>query len=68
MLSKLAIWYLRKRKKSVLIGYRVVGGKMNAIYNKSYTYDNQLINVDYWYGNGKKLVIPEGEFTIKIKE
>ena len=42
MLTKLAIWYLRKTKKSVLIGFEVKSGIYKALNEEHLIYDNVL--------------------------
>lgn len=45
MLTKLAVWYLRKKNVSVLVGYELMGGYAKAINSKTHVYDN---NLDTW--------------------
>jgi hypothetical protein len=65
MFEQLAIWYLRKKNKSVLIGYQLDGGKAKPLNSKAYVYDNRLNSVDYRSQNDKPFYIPEGKFNIK---
>lgn len=64
MLAKLAIWYLRKTHKSVLIGFEINSGTIKSINNDSFTYDNNLNNVDYRTSDNKSIILPEGKFSI----
>lgn len=59
---KLAIWYLRKRKVSVLLNMRVEGGTIQQKTRIGLTYHNDLNNAKYLDKNGKELVLPEGKF------
>ncbi|WP_374723668.1 hypothetical protein [Calidifontibacillus erzurumensis] len=68
MLKKLAIWYLRKKKCSVLIGYKLSGGQIKALNKDAYTYNNVFDNVDYRLSNDKPYKIPEGKFQVKLKD
>lgn len=65
---KLAIWYLRKRKVSVLLNMRVDGGAIQQTTRYGCTYDNHLNNVRYLDKNGKELIIPEGKFKISYND
>lgn len=64
MISKFAVWYLRKRKKSVLIGYEIKNGYVRSMNNDALTYDNELTNVDYRTCDNEPLLIPNGKFSI----
>jgi hypothetical protein len=66
MFAKLAIWYLRRKKCSILINYEIIGGCIKALGVKNYTYDNKLIGVDYRLRNGEKFDIQEGKFYAKV--
>ncbi|APP15618.1 hypothetical protein ABH16_04685 [Bacillus altitudinis] len=69
MITKLAIWWLRKRKRSVMIGYEVIEGAIKARNNNALLYDNTLIGVSYQDSDGKSFNIPEGKFDYKrVKE
>lgn len=68
MISRLAIWYLRVRKKSTLIGYEFNGGKMRPLHDVNYIYDNKLTDVDYRSVDGTVFNIPDGKFrSVKYK-
>ena len=70
MLTKLAIWILRKQKKSVMIGVEVNGGSVKLLSNCSLIYDSELINIDCLTFDNEQLLIPEGKFNItkKVKQ
>ncbi|RST60187.1 hypothetical protein D5F11_009015 [Siminovitchia terrae] len=68
MLAKIAIWYLRKTKKSVLIGFEIKDGYLRSLNNNTLTYDNHLVNVDYRTRDDKPLLLPEGKFSISRKD
>lgn len=63
MLTKLAVWYLRKNRRSVLIGYNVKDGCIKAKHNNAFIYDNNLTNVEYRDSDNKPLELPEGKFS-----
>lgn len=44
MLTKLAVWYLRKKRVSVLIGWKVKEARLQAMYNNVYVHQNDLHN------------------------
>jgi hypothetical protein len=64
MLSNFAVWYLRKRKKSVMIGYEIENGKVKSLNPSSLTYDNFFGDIDYRMCDGKRFIIPTGKFSI----
>ena len=66
MLTKLAIWYLRKKKKSVLIGYELDKNKIRCLSNSAYIYDSNLNNVDYLCKDGTPFDIPKGKFNVNV--
>ncbi len=66
MFESLAIWYLRMRKKSVLIGYELEGGKIKILNNTSYIYDNHINDIDYRCSDDTPFEIPEGKFNIEV--
>ena len=70
MLTKLAIWILRKQKKSVMIGVEVNGGSVKLLSNCSLIYDSKLTNIDCLTFDNEQLLIPEGKFNIvrKLKQ
>jgi hypothetical protein len=63
MFESLAIWYLRKKKRSVLIGYKLEEGQVKALNNKAYIFDNNINNIDYRYSDDTPFEIPEGKFN-----
>lgn len=64
MLTKVAIWYLRKRNVSVLIGFLLKGGAIQQDNEKAYLYDNWNNKTSYYTKSGIKIKIPEGKFKI----
>ncbi|MGY8620256.1 hypothetical protein ACN6A9_01575 [Bacillus safensis] len=68
MITNLAIWWLRKRKRSVMIGYEVIEGAIKARNNNALLYDNTLIGVSYQDSDGKSFNIPEGKFDYKRRK
>lgn len=67
MFKSLAIWYLRKCKASVLIGYDLDGNKIRCLYNDAYIYDNSIGDIDYLCKDGSRFEIPEGKFKENVK-
>lgn len=63
MFESLAIWYLRKKKKSVLIGYELEDGTVKALNNKAYIYDNRIKDINYYCSDNTPFEIPEGKFN-----
>lgn len=68
MITNLCIWWLRKRKVSVLIGYKTYFGTLKQLSNEGYIYDNELNHTNYINPNGKRIHIPDGEFEIKSEK
>jgi hypothetical protein len=64
MLTKLALWYLRNRKVTVIMNYKVEGGKLTQKTNEGYTYDTDYNDSEIYLSNGKKFNIPEGKFKV----
>lgn len=64
MLTKLAIWYLRKRKVSVMMNFYVDDATIVQKSIEGYLYDNSLIDCDYLSSSEKRLILPEGKFHI----
>lgn len=64
MFESLAIWYLRKKKRSVVIGYELDGGKVECLYSTAYIYDNNIKDIDYRCSDGTSFEIPEGKFNV----
>lgn len=67
MISELAIWYLRKRKKSVMIGMLANGGNIQQNNRNGFLYDNHLCNVKYFTADGHRLDLPEGKFHYELE-
>ncbi len=67
MLTKLAAWYLKKRKKSVLIGYEIKNGYVRSMNDDAFIHGNELINVDYRTSDNKPFLIPKGKFSFVRK-
>lgn len=65
MLTKLAIWYLRKRKVSVLIGFLTYEALIQQERESAYLYDSNLMNTSYFDYEGNKIEIPEGKFEFR---
>jgi hypothetical protein len=64
MLTKLALWYLRNRKVTVIMNYKVEGGKLTQKTNEGYTYDTDYNDSEIYLSNGNKFNVPEGKFKI----
>jgi hypothetical protein len=68
MFTKLAIWYLRKRKKSVLIGYNVKNGTIRAIENDAYSHDNVFRDCEFELQDGRPYtMLDKVDFIIRGK-
>lgn len=65
MLSKLAIWYLRKRKKTVILNVIAKDGSMQQSERSALLYDNCLMDVAYYDYDGNIVTIPEGKFSFE---
>lgn len=65
MITKLAIWWLRKRKLTVLIGHDITGGEIKARFNKVYLYDSNLRDAVFKDPYGIPFNVPEGKFAYK---
>ena len=63
MITKLAIWYLRKRKVSAVIGFYIDGGHIRPINNRCFLMDNKFMNIKFLKNDGEELDIPRGKFT-----
>lgn len=68
MLSRLAVWYLWKRKKSAIIGVKLKDGEFQTKNSTTYYFDNEFTDVVVKDKNGKLFNIPEGKFKIKYKD
>ncbi len=44
MLVKLAVWYLRKKRVSVLIGWKLKEARLQAMYNNVFVHRNDFYN------------------------
>ncbi|MEC1349146.1 hypothetical protein [Bacillus licheniformis] len=67
MLTSLAIWYLRKRKQSVLIGFDMDGGQVMSQSNRTFVYDNTFRDTVFKAVDGEELILPRGKFSITRK-
>ena len=67
MISELCIWYLRKRKKSVLIGYKMKGDTIQALNNDAFVYDNELEDITNKLPDGRTFNFPPGKFSLSTK-
>ncbi|MDS7057179.1 hypothetical protein NXG04_07755 [Klebsiella pneumoniae] len=65
MLSRLAVWYLQKRKKSVIIGFHLKEGELHEKNSTTYFYDNTFENIVIKDVNGKVFNIPDGKFLVR---
>ncbi|MDQ9095526.1 hypothetical protein NQS36_04030 [Bacillus sp. C1(2022)] len=65
MLTSLAIWYLRRRKRSVLIGFEADGGQVKSQSNRTFVYDSTFRNVIFKEADGEVLILPKGKFSIR---
>lgn len=65
MLTELALWYLRKKKVTVIMNYKVEGGKLTQKTNEGYTYDSDFDNSEIWLNDGSEFIIPEGKYKIE---
>ncbi|GLY11377.1 hypothetical protein [Pseudobacillus badius] len=69
MLTELAIWYLRKKKKSVMIAFKIKDGAVQAINKDTFIYENEFEDVDYFLPNGQMYDIPHmKKFRIEEEE
>lgn len=65
MLEKLAIWFLKKRKVSIIIGFAHEGGAIRPLNRDTYLYDNTFDRCQFLEYNGAEFQIPEGKFQHK---
>lgn len=63
MLVKLAIWYLRRKRVSVIMNYRINGGLLKPKQNQSYMYENTFIETEHRYIDNSEMDVPEGNFS-----
>lgn len=68
MLAKLAVWYLRKTNKSVFINFELEDGKITPFSNEAMYFDSEFYGVKIHTADGKEVVLPEGAFSLKIKQ
>jgi len=66
MLSSLAVWYLSKRKKSVIIGFETTGGEVKSLNQDTYYYNNTFDNTVNKNNDDSIFLVPEGKFKIRI--
>ena len=64
MITKFCIWWLRRKKVSVLIGYRATFGIIKQVNNAGFIYDNHFEKAVYLLPNGDKFDVPGGKFKI----
>lgn len=68
MISKIAIWYLRKKKASVIINCQIDNAEVQFLGNKGNIYDNKFNNTLIRLVDGSTLMVPNGsKFNIKKK-
>ncbi|WP_373757831.1 hypothetical protein [Jeotgalibaca porci] len=65
MITKLAIWWLRKANKSVVINYVVTQGELQAKQKQSFIYDIDFADALYKDCDGEIVALPSGKFTMK---
>ncbi|UGO50928.1 hypothetical protein PQE70_gp075 [Bacillus phage vB_BanS_Nate] len=69
MLSRLAVWYLWKRKKSAIIGFSLGDGELQTKNSTTYYYDNEFGDIVVKDKNGKGFNIPfNAKFKISYKD
>lgn len=66
MFKKLAIWYLRKKKCSILIGCKISNGQVKTLSKDNYIFDMVFNNVDFRLNDDTSINIPQGKFQILI--
>lgn len=65
---RLAIWYLRRKKVSVIMNMDVEGGTIKQMARYGYTYNNKLANVRLLDKDGQELKIPQGKFKVQYDD
>lgn len=65
MLTQLAIWYLRKKKISVAIGFAFLGGEVRSKAPNSYLYDSTFTRCRFVESDNQPFRVPEGPFQTK---
>lgn len=68
LIEKLAIWFLRKRKATVVIGLIVWEGEIQSKSKKAYLYDNVFVDATYYTYDDVPVDIPSGKFSVSEKE
>lgn len=69
MFTKLAIWYLRKRKKSVLIGYNLKNAEVTPLQSHALTYDNIFCDCEFKTKGGKPYqLMDKVKFDFQVEE
>jgi hypothetical protein len=61
MLTRLAIWYLSKKKVSVMIGMSTYGGKIKYLHPLSSTYNSTIMHTRTFDANNEQFLIPSGK-------
>ncbi len=59
MLSKLCVWYLRMRKRSVIINCYIEKGDVRTLSGKAYVYDNVFMNSFLYNKEGEHEPLPD---------
>lgn len=65
MLTNLAIWYLRLKKASVLINYKLTDGEIQQLGRNGYTYDCDFNKTIMKLSDGSIFDVPEGKFYVE---
>ncbi|MED4399808.1 hypothetical protein [Metabacillus fastidiosus] len=65
MFTNLAVWFLRKRKASVLINIKLNGGTAQQLTRNGFIYDCEFNDNKYLLENGRTFDIPEGKFKVR---
>ena len=63
MLSRLCVWYLRMRKRSVILNCYIERGDVRIQGDKAYVHDNVFMNSDLYNKEGEHVPLP-GEILI----
>lgn len=64
MITTLAIWWLRKTNKSVIINFKMTNGEVQAKERYALIFDNEFTDIVYMDSNGERVTIPSRKFTI----
>lgn len=62
--TRLAVWYLRKRKVSVIMNVKIETGCIRQLTKTCYIYDNELIDTRYYDFVGAGVALQDGKFVI----